>query len=114
MQKIARFKSLVKIPAKTDLVKGIKNGHVPPNAVAGGNGTFVVRQRAKLFLKVKCVEDGSVAKKDIYIDVKKHTTERITNAFCERLEKLFEDFEFMVEDGYIINIDEALENLHED
>ena len=38
---------------KSQLVQGVKRGARPKNAVAGGNGSWIVREPAKVVLKVK-------------------------------------------------------------
>lgn len=37
---------------KSQLVQGVKRGHKPKNAVAGGNGSWIVKEPASVILKV--------------------------------------------------------------
>ncbi len=110
MHKNAKFEKLTKIPGTSKVVQGIKNGRVPSNAVAGGNGSFVVADRAKLILSVRD-EEGQWLNKDIYLDVKDYTSRRITDKFCEELETQMRDFDFIVENNNIVNLDEVLANI---
>lgn len=106
----AKFVSLVKISGTAKLVQGVKYGQVPAGAVAGGNGSFIVGERAKLILRVRC-ENGGCVEKDIYFDVKSYTKRRITDNFCRQLEGMLADFNFLVENGRIVNLDAAFSNL---
>ena len=110
MQKKFKFEKLTKIPGTSKLVQGVKNGCRPPNAVAGGNGSFIVAERSKLILAIRG-EDGTLLKKDIYCQVKSWTNRRLTNLFCEQLEAMFKSFDFLVENDDIINLDKLLVNL---
>ena len=110
MQKNAKFNNLRKIPGSAGLVQGVKGGRTPAYAVKGGNGSFIVADRAKLILSLTC-EDGSIVEKDIYFDVKSYTDRRITDKFRDELEATLSGFDFLVENGNIINLDEALANL---
>ena len=105
--KYAKFESLVRVPGTTKFVQGIKNGRTPKNAVAGGNGSFIVGQRGQLILSLRD-EDDSLLRKDIYHEVKKYTQRKITDNFCYRLIGMMNPFEFKVENGNIINLDEIL------
>lgn len=55
---------------KSQLVQGIKKGHRPKNAVAGGNGSWIVREPAKVLVKVKD-EHGKFDVVDVTKDVRK-------------------------------------------
>ena len=110
MQRYAKFEKLTKIPGTSNVVQGVKNGRVPTGAVAGGNGSFVVAERAKLILAVKD-EAGCIVTKDIYLDVKDYTSRRVTDKFCLELEAKMQNFEFVVENGRMLNLDEVLADL---
>lgn len=107
MQKFAEFVSLTRIPGTSHLKQGVKGGRTPRNAVAGGNGSFIVAERAKVILTLK--HEGKQFQKDIYYDIKDVTSKRITDNLCCKLENAFENFNFTVEDGEFTNIDEAIE-----
>ena len=55
---------------KSQLVQGVKKGTRPKNAVAGGNGSWIIREPAKVLLKVKD-EHGKFNVVDITKDVRK-------------------------------------------
>ena len=106
----AKFEKLTKIPGDSKLVQGVKYGRVPRNAVAGGNGSFIVAERAKLILTVR-TEEGKCIQKDIYLEVKDHTSKRITPRFRDEIEATMQNFNFIVEGEDILNLDEVLEKL---
>ena len=108
MQKFAKFKSLTKIPGSASLKQGVKGGRTPKNAIRGGNGSFITYERAQVILTLD--SDGKRLSKDIYFDIKDATGgKRITDTLCSKLENQFENFNFIVEDGNISNICEAIE-----
>ena len=110
MLKQAKFDKLTKVPGTSNLVQGVKNGRVPRGAIAGGNGSFIVAERAKLILSLRD-EDGHQVTKDIYCDVKDYTSRRLTDKFKDELEAKMQDFDFVVQDGQIVNLDEVLSDL---
>jgi len=108
MQKFAKFISLTRIPGSSSLKQGVKGGKTPSNAIRGGNGTFIVYDRAEVILVLEY--NGKRYSKDIYLDIKDATGGRkITDKFCSKLEAAFENFKFTVEDGQFTNIYEAIE-----
>lgn len=107
MQNFAKFVSLTKIPGSSSVKQGVKGGRTPKNAVAGGNGSFVVYERAKVILGLKF--NGAYFSKDIYFAIKDCTSKRITDNLCSKLEDYFKDFKFKIRDGEIINLEEAIE-----
>lgn len=108
MQNFAKFISLTRIPGSTSLKQGIKGGKTPKNAIRGGNGSFIVHDRAKVILTLDY--NGKCYSRDIYFDIKDVTDGRkITDKFCSKLETAFENFNFTIEDGRFSNISEAIE-----
>lgn len=106
----AKFEKLTKIPGTGKLVQGVKHGQVPKNAVAGGNGSFIVAERARLILSVR-TEQGKCVQKDIYLDVKEYSSRKITEKFKDEIETNMKDFNFIVEGENILNLDEFLANM---
>lgn len=111
MQINAKFNNLTKIRGTSNLVQGVKRGRTPAHAVAGGNGSFIVAERAKLILSLKC-DDGTCVQKDIYTDVKSYSDKNITENYKKVIENKLKDFDFVVEDGRILNLGAALSSLN--
>lgn len=107
MQEFANFVSLKKISGSSHVKQGVKGGRTPRNAVAGGNGSFVVYERAQIILLLKF--KGAYFSKDIYYAIKDCTSKKITDKLCSKLEKGFKDFKFKIRDGEIANLEEAIE-----
>lgn len=108
MQDFAKFVSLVRIPGSASLKQGVKGGKTPKNAIKGGNGSFVVYDRGEVILNLE--QNGQYYSPDIYFNIKYVTDgKKITEKLCRKLEKGFENFDFVMEDGRITNIDEAIE-----
>lgn len=108
MQEFAKFVSITRIPGSSHLKQGVKGGRTPRNAVRGGNGSFIVAERAKVLLTLNYKEQNY--QKDIYYDIKDVTSKRITDNLCLKLEAAFENFDFTVENGRFTNISEAIES----
>lgn len=92
---------------KSKLVQGVKRGQRPKNAVAGGNGSWIVREPAKILLKVKD-EKGKFDVLDVTKDLRRffHTNEKcVTKSrveeVCNRLLK--SDVELTDDGKEIIN-----------
>lgn len=107
--KEAKFLSLQKITYPAVLEQGIKNLKTPKNAVNGGNGSFIVKKPTKVILKV-ITEDNKIISQDIYFDIKNVTTKRVTDRLLENIKLTLKDVIFNVENGYIKNIKQILEN----
>lgn len=40
-------------PTSSRSITGVRGGHIPPDAVRGGNGSFIVAKKAKIELKLR-------------------------------------------------------------
>lgn len=78
MQK-ATFRQLRWIKGTGGVERGIKGGRIPRNAIAGGNGTFVVTTPAELLLSFTN-EDGRNVTVDIIRQVRDYTGWQRMNA----------------------------------
>lgn len=108
MQNFATFVSITRIPGTPAYLKqGVKGGRRPNNALAGSNGSFVMPgERAKVYLRLKY--NGNIFSKDIYCDIRDYVN-KVYDSTCDKLEKVFKNFKFMIEDGEIVNLHDALE-----
>lgn len=110
MQKFAKFIDLNYIAGSApSLVQGIKGGMTPRNAIAGGNGSFVVKGTpSQLILTVKTTE-GKYIQLNIINTVRNVLNRsRITEKLCDKLENTFSSAKFEVSNGCITNLDEII------
>lgn len=108
MQNFAKFVSINRVPGSPAYLKqGVKGGRRPKGAFAGSNGSFLVQnERAKVYLSLEY--NGNVFSKDIYLNIRDYV-DKVYDSTCTKLEKVFKNFKFKIEDGEIVNLDEALE-----
>ena len=66
----AKVQAYKYIAGSSRLIQGVKGGKTPDNAVAGGCGTFITREPAKVLVTMEDGE-GNVFKKDIYPSLRK-------------------------------------------
>ena len=108
MHNFAKFVSINRVPGSPAYLKqGVKGGRRTKGAFAGSNGSFIVQdERAKVYLRLEY--NGNTFSKDIYLDIRGYVN-KVYDSTCDKLEKVFKDFKFKVEDGEIVNLHEALE-----
>ena len=58
--------SLQYVQSRSAVISGIKRGQIPPHAVRGGNGTYVVSESPKLIFKVLDVDKNEYHEVDMY------------------------------------------------
>jgi hypothetical protein len=76
-------------PSGVHIKTGVKKNRTPHNAVGGGCGTFVIYDRAKLFLELEV--NGKPLAHDIYLLVKQCTNDRrITKKLRNKLQTIFQ------------------------
>ena len=113
MQEFAKFIDLSYKPGESPyLVQGIKNGKTPKNAIAGGNGSFVVKgNSSKLILTVKTESGKYISINIINIVRKVLNRSRITEKLCDRLELTFSSESFKVSEKHITNLEEIISKI---
>lgn len=102
---LATFESLILIRGKKGhLVQGIKGNRIPPHAIAGGNGSYIVGGTPTQVILTVRLENGERHSSDVYRKIlEKYRKVRLMDSFFEKVkEELSEKtFDYNPETGDI-------------
>ena len=104
-------------PSSSHSITGVRGGCIPPDAVRGGNGSFIVAKKAKIELKLRNADNPDdlltidIAPKARYVAYEKGI--RLTKARANNVGQYFvnEVKVVDVENGEIAKLEEILEKI---
>lgn len=106
----AKFEALYYLPGDYGLKQRVKGGKIPPKAVGGSCGSFIVeKEPPKLILALSC--GPKRFEFDIYYAVKSISGRKLTSKYRQSLAVMMQNETFEINKGYIEDLELKLKKI---